>query len=343
MVQIALGFCERDMVQLASGVGTMPAKIIRDGSEGSARLATTAFYRALRDEVLTHNPFLTSTDQSLLRSHYPTMMSSDRYPADLAATIYAARRSPAAEAIVAAPNPVVLDAGCAFGSESFLFAILGAKVLAVDLDEQHIAIAKKRQHYYEEIFDRALDVTFEIANLNDFDPASVSGFESDLESRPPGLSLTWIASVLAAIADQDALLARIYKATRPGGRVMVTDMNLLNPLFLAREFLRRRRAQKTSSDFARDGNFWSMLTRTGRSGARYYARAEGNQFDDVQFFTPATIAKLLKQAGFKPDPPVCSGFGLPLLGRRAVGVEQILPRIPGLGNLGYFYLAAATK
>ncbi|HEY6328540.1 MAG TPA: class I SAM-dependent methyltransferase [Blastocatellia bacterium] len=299
--------------------------------QSSAGALTDAFYRTLRDEVTTGNPFLTHDEQALLRTHYPTIMAPGCYSTELAAAIYTARRSPPCQAISGTIDPYVLDAGCAFGSESFLFASLGARVLAVDVDPGHIAIAVKRQRYYEDHFGRTLDINFEVADLNTFDPNT-----SDL-------SLTWIASVLAAIRDQNGLLRRIYDATRTEGQIMITDMNLLNPLFLSREFLRRRRAKRSAPEFAREAGFWSMLTRGGRSGARFYPRGEGAPFDDVQFFTPRTISELLRASGFRPNSLTCSGFGLPMLGRRAVTVERILPRVLALRKLGYFYLASAIK
>jgi SAM-dependent methyltransferase len=320
-----------DMAQLAPGIETIPEKKNAIPPAALASDLTAAFYRALREEVLINNPFLTSADRSLLRGHYPMMVSSQLYPAELAAAIYAARRSPAVEAICATHNPVVLDAGCAFGSEAFLFAMQGAKVIAVDVAAERIAIAGKRQRYYEEICDQRLDITFQVADLNEF----VSGAED--------ISLTWIASVLAAVRDQDSLLKRLYRATRSGGQVMITDMNLLNPLFSSKEFLRRRKAKRGSVDFARAADFWAMFNRRGRSGARYYDTADGGQFDDVQFFTPKTVSSLLARAGFRPGRPVCTGFGLPVFGKWALGVERAMPQMPGFRNFGYFYLAAGIK
>ena len=323
-----------DMVQAASRIAPMPASVAaqaQDAVTPFARGLTAAFYATLREEVTQGNALLTSNEQSRLQSHYPTMMSGDLYPVDLAAAIYVARRSPAVKAVIDTTGSVVFDAGCAFGSESFLFATLGAKVLAVDIDKEQVAIAKKRQRYYEDIYQKPLDITLEVCDLNEFDPGAGN------------ISLTWIASVLAAIPDQDALLARIYEATRPCGQVMITDMNLINPLFFAREFLRRKRAQAVNPAFGREADFWSMFSRKGRRGARYHRSTDGAVFDDVQFFTPSTIRQAIKDAGFGPNRSICSGFGLPNFGRFAVQFERFLGGIPGLNSMGYFYLASGSK
>jgi SAM-dependent methyltransferase len=319
------------MAEVIERAGRMAANATVAQPPPDPCFVATSFYQTLREEVLSHNPFLLPEEQSLLQGHYPTMMNDRRGSASLAAFIYAARRGPALHAIAASPNPVILDAGCGFGSESFLFAIAGAKVIAVDVTPDQIAIARKRQRYYEEIRGKELDISFQVADLNEFVPGT------------DDLSLTWIASVLAAIRDQDSVLKRLYQATRTGGQIMITDMNLLNPLFLLKEFLRRRRAKRGSVHFARAADFWAMFTRRERSGARYYNKVDGGEFDDVQFFTPKTVSSLLARAGFSPGRPVCTGFGLPVFGKWAVGVERAVPQMPGFRNFGYFYLAAGTK
>ncbi len=60
-------------------------------------------------------------------------MDSSRYPLDLVATVYARRRALPIRAIQDSKEPFVFDAGCGYGSDSLLFASLGARVVAVDL------------------------------------------------------------------------------------------------------------------------------------------------------------------------------------------------------------------
>lgn len=290
------------------------------------------YYFALRKEVTEGNPLLTLDEQHRLQSHYAVMMDAVHNPPELAATIYANRRAHPARAIVDDSNPVVFDAGCGYGSESYLFAALGAEVLAVDLSAERIAIARKRQQYYENLFEQPLAITFVDADLNRYTP------------ELSNLSLTWIASVLAAIPDQDNFLNRIHRATRDSGRIMITDMNLLNPLFLVNERRRRRRHQAASPEFARHADFWAMMRRKGRTGARYYRRTDGALVDDVQFFTGGTLSRLLRKVGFTPLRTDYSGWLPPKLYRPGlVALETALNRIPGLRSLAYFYLVTGQK
>jgi len=62
---------------------------------------------------------------------------------------YVNRRTTTAEAIQGSRESIVFDAGCGYGSDSFLFAFLGGRVVSVDSSPKNIGIAKKRKQYYE--------------------------------------------------------------------------------------------------------------------------------------------------------------------------------------------------
>ena len=125
---------------------------------------------------------------------------------------------------------------------------------------------------------------------------------------------------------------------------MILDYNLLNPLVLWEEWRRRRRALRHSPEFARQADFWRMVGRRGRRGARYFPRTDGGQFDDVQFFTPGTLTALLSRVGFEPLETAFSGFVPPLPFRGlSASLERKLCRVPGLRNLGRAYLVTGRK
>jgi SAM-dependent methyltransferase len=305
--------------------------LFREQIDNPEKIAHT-FYTHLRAELVNGNPYLDKEEQARLQSHYPFAMDPDGYPPELVANIYATRRAYPAQAILKTENPLVFDAGCGYGSDSLLFASMGAKVVAVDVSVEEVEIARKRKPYYEELLRRPFDVTFRVADLDEYTP------------EKENLSLTWLSSVLAIVRNQDTVLDRIYKATRAGGKVIIVDFNLLNPLFLWTEWRRRRRALRESRDFAREGGFWAMVQRRGRIGARFYARKGEGVFDDVQFFTPATLARLLQSAGFQPLTPGFSGFTPPFLFRGvSKHLERVFSRVPGLNNLGRAYVVTGEK
>ena len=298
----------------------------------TAESFTHSFHALLRRELSAGNPDLTPAEQKHLRSHYPTLMNPQRFPLPLVAAIYSQRRAPAVAAIVASRKPVVLDAGCGYGTESFLFAGAGGQVLAVDRSPEQIAIARKRRPFYERHLGVSLDIEFSAADLDGYAP------------ERNDLSLTWLASVLAAIQDQERLLRRIYDATRDGGELMVTDMNLLNPLFVIQEWRRRQRLKQISAEFARQANYFEMVQRRSRRGARCFPGDREGTVDDVQFFRPGTLARLLRSTGFSPSHASFSGLVPPVsIGFDPAWLESLIARAPLLKRFGYFYLMRGRR
>ena len=293
---------------------------------------TSDFYDILRLEVVQGNSALTNEEQAQLQSHYHVMMNPGKNPIELVRIVYANRRYHPVKQLMTRDGQIVLDAGCGYGSESFLFASLGAKVFAVDFSEKQVEIAKKRQVYYEKRFGKKLNIHFAVSDLNKYVPSNDQ------------IDLTWFASVFAAIEDQERLLTVIYENTKPEGQIMITDMNLANPLFFSKELLRRERAKKRSPEFARRGNFLRMLFRHGRKGAIYYPTKSDKKFDDVQFFTANTLEKLLTNVGFNCAEQSFSGFLPPFLYCKCTSfLERVFSKSFFLKYHGYFYHVSAKK
>lgn len=304
-------------------------------SPARAKALAAVFYLVLRQEVTGQNPALTKDEQQRLQSHYPVIMAPQNYSPALALEIYSSRRLHPVRAVLMQKQPVVLDAGCGFGSESFLFSALGAKVIAVDSSADRVEIAKKRKQHYGQMLGRELEIEFHVLDLDEYSPPEGSR-----------ITLTWLASVLAGIKDQAGLLKRIAKETPSGGKVMVSDMNLLNPLFLGGEWSRRKKTKKTNTAFRESADFKKMLRRRGRTGAVFYGNDDGaGSFDDVQFFTPGTLSELFKEVGLKPQAPSFSGFAPPRGFPAALLTffEKTFSLIPGLRRFGYFYTVIGEK
>jgi SAM-dependent methyltransferase len=294
--------------------------------------AVIQFYKTLQEELINGNPFLQPEEQTLLSKHRPLIVDPGHYSPELVAVNYVNRRSAAAEAIQGSRESIVFDAGCGYGSDSLFFASLGARVLSVDFSPENIDIAKKRKDYYEQKLDMKLSVKFLVADLNDYVPEITN------------LSLTWISSVLAVIEDQDNFLRRIYEATKPEGQIVITDFNLVHLPFLLGEWWRRHSALRDSPEFATNANFLNMVRRYRRQGARYYPFREKGSFDDVQFFTPGSLARLLRAVGFRPLLPQFSGFVPPLLpGKFSVALENFLSELPVFRHLGRAYVMTGLK
>ncbi len=306
------------------------SNILLQQSNNPIAIART-FFCALKQEIVQGYPSLSQEEQSRLQDHHPFIKNPGRYPPELVSAIYVSRRMVPVKAILETPNPLVLDAGCGCGSDSILFAALGAKVLSVNLAAEEVAIGEKRRRYYEEKLEQELHINYVHADLNDYVPE-----EKDV-------SLTWLASILAVIEDQETFIKRIFHSTRPGGRVVVVDYNLQHPPFLWNEWLRRKRALAKSPEFSQRANFWGMVRRKGREGARFFPANSDGLFDDVQFFTPGTLKSLLRKVGFQVLPPLFTGCAIPLFGQFSVRVEYMLSRLPGWKSLGRAYLVTGVK
>ncbi len=297
----------------------------------SPETVVSSFYSALQHEVNRGNPFLDDAEQERLREHHPFILDPGNYPPGLVAALHNRRRIAPVKAIRESSAPLVLDAGCGCGSDSILFAALGASVVAVNIFSEELLVAEKRARYYEKIGGGKLNIRFIQADLNDYIPGEEN------------FSLTWFASVLAVIRDQESLLKRVFQATRDHGRIMLVDYNLLHPPFLWKEWRRRNAVREKCPDFVREGHFWKMFRRKGRTGARFFPLAEGGIFDDAQFFTPGTLGALLQRAGFRVLPAVFSGCTLPVFSGPAVCLERALSRAPGWKSLGRAYLLTGMK
>jgi hypothetical protein len=150
--------------------------------------------------------------------------------------------------------------------------------------------------------------------------------------------------VLAAVREQNRLLERIYSVTCRKGEIMISDMNLLNPLFLSCEWRRRRQAKRRNPEFARTANFLTMVMRRGRKGAQYFGNKKEEFFDDAQFFSSFTLRNLLASVGFKPYLTAFSGFVPPELFRFGLGpMEHMFSRLPVIRALGYFYVVGGIR
>jgi SAM-dependent methyltransferase len=129
-------------------------------------------------------------------------------------------------------QPRVLDLGCGTGSPSLLFALLGAHVVALDLDTAALSILHKRKVCYEELTGKELPIRIIEANAFDFNFTAVAPIDG-------------IYSLFAFNMMQPShmLIARLAPHVSLGGKFIVQDgnrKNLFNRLFRKRPVLSKR-------------------------------------------------------------------------------------------------------
>lgn len=118
--------------------------------------------------------------------------------------------------IAARERPKVLDAGSGFGTFAMQYAAVGAEVTAVDLRPDRLDAAERRLAFYQQSTGTALPVR----NLR-----------ADL-TRPweEPVDLVWVYNAISHIDPLEPFLAQVRDHLKPGGVLVVGDINGGNPV-----------------------------------------------------------------------------------------------------------------
>lgn len=122
-------------------------------------------------------------------------------------------------------HPTVLELGCGSGSMSLLLALLGARVVGVDLDPDLVSACRKRQAFYERR-SGSLSLRFECANAFDY-----------LGQSEPPLDAIYSMFAFNLMQPTGRLLEAIRPSLKAGGVLVVSDGN---PASLYNRVFRRR-------------------------------------------------------------------------------------------------------
>lgn len=118
--------------------------------------------------------FLTEEESRYVHAYYSEAGLLRRWRRPFFLRHFAETIAPAAAHLLRtkSPRPTILDLGCGVGSQSLFFALNGAHVLAVDMDEIALDIFRKRQALYSELTGQSLDIEIVNGNVFDIDYAS---------------------------------------------------------------------------------------------------------------------------------------------------------------------------
>jgi SAM-dependent methyltransferase len=122
--------------------------------------------------------------------------------------------------LAARERPRVMDAGSGFGTYSMLYAAMGAEVVGADLRPDRLDAAERRLQFHRESTGRILDVRYVRADLT-------REWERDVD-------LVWVYNALSHIDPLDGFLAAVRDHLRPGGVLVVGDINGAHPAHLER-------------------------------------------------------------------------------------------------------------
>jgi 2-polyprenyl-3-methyl-5-hydroxy-6-metoxy-1,4-benzoquinol methylase len=117
-------------------------------------------------------------------------------------------------------RPRVLDAGSGFGTSSMLYAAMGAEVVGVDLRPDRLETAERRLAFHAQSTGTRLDVRYERGDLT--------------AAWPRDYDLVWVYNALSHIEPLPDFLRAVCAHLRPGGVLVVGDINGANPTHLKR-------------------------------------------------------------------------------------------------------------
>ena len=128
----------------------------------------------------------------------------------------------AEEIVRARPGLRLLEVGFGFGTESLWLASLGARVTGIDVADVCVRVANARLEILRRALDRPLDCNLTYQPLLDFEAAP--------------FDVLWMEQALHHLEPREAMLDKIAGLVRPGGHLVISEANALNPLLQAQLF-----------------------------------------------------------------------------------------------------------
>jgi len=119
----------------------------------------------------------------------------------------------------------VLDLGAGTGTEGLWFALRGARVLGVDINQQRLELARERQRILEAELGRELPCQFEVHSI--------------LEPMARQFDLIWMEQTFHHLEPRAEVVLAIRNLLKPGGHIVVCDSNGLNPMLQLMHFRER--------------------------------------------------------------------------------------------------------
>jgi SAM-dependent methyltransferase len=229
---------------------------------------------------------------------------------------YAARLAPVISALRAKGRPRILDAGSGCGSEAILFGLLGADVTGVDVVSFRTEYARSRLPFYRDLGAGELKVRFVNENVLKFLGSSDC------------YDIIWANEAISHIHPAEAFLQRSLASLKPGGFLVISDSNGLNPLA-------RYRASRI-----RGASGWYVHRQF-----RLMDLAAHDEVAEERLFSVTALKRKLEQAGFVVQRTDMHGFlgssllpmrwhSSPRLAAPLVLFQKIMKKLPLLCLLG---------
>jgi 2-polyprenyl-3-methyl-5-hydroxy-6-metoxy-1,4-benzoquinol methylase len=164
-------------------------------------------------------------------------------------------------------SPRLLEIGGGCGTEALWFALKGARVLAIDINEERLGVARARQAVIERGIGRPLDIEFRFCSLFDLD-------------APSAFDLVWMEQAFHHVEPRTEIYSTIARLLAPDGHVVISEANGWNPLLQLVLFRKR--------------GFRTIVDRSTPDGQRIL-------YGNERITIPSAMARGFKNAGVEQE------------------------------------------
>jgi len=139
---------------------------------------------------------------------------------------YSEQIKEAIELIKARPEAKVLEIGFGLGTESLWLSMEGANVVAIDILGDFEKAARRRKEILEQYIGQMLNCEFRRTSVMDLD-------------EEEAYDVIWMEQAFHHLEPREAVVDKIVSLIKPGGHLVVSEVNALNPLMQFQLFISR--------------------------------------------------------------------------------------------------------
>jgi 2-polyprenyl-3-methyl-5-hydroxy-6-metoxy-1,4-benzoquinol methylase len=161
-----------------------------------------------------NHPFLSEVNQKILDDYYRNFR---KFGSPRMRYWYNQQVAEAETMVRGTPGLRVLEVGVGTGTEFLWWGMLGADVTGIDAFQHCVAVTAERLDVLQRTIGRKLKCSLQTAQIIDFNDDA-------------GFDLIWMEQAFHHLEPRAEVLKQIAKLLRPGGSVVFSEANALNPL-----------------------------------------------------------------------------------------------------------------